>query len=216
MHGHYWRCLGDLPCFGRPVVLFVRIRRFRCLDDACPRHTFGERLPRLARPRARHTDQLRAAHHAIALASGAQAGARLATRTGMPVGDLFPGTIRLLTPFLSITGALALVLGAVFSTYVFMPKRRVLILCTGNSARSQMAEGLLRHDRGNLVEVASAGTHPTAVRPEAIAVMREIGIDISAQRSKHVDELRGQPFDDVLTVCDADGRPYVTEINIGR
>jgi arsenate reductase len=84
-----------------------------------------------------------------------------------------------------------------------MPKRRVLILCTGNSARSQMAEGLLRHDRGDLVEVASAGTHPTAVRPEAIAVMREIGIDISAQRSKHVDELRGQPFDDVLTVCDA-------------
>jgi transposase len=86
VHGHYWRCLGDLPCFGRPVVLFVRIRRFRCLDDACPRRTFGERLPRLARPRARHTDRLRAAHHAIALALGAQAGARLATRTGMPVG----------------------------------------------------------------------------------------------------------------------------------
>jgi arsenate reductase (thioredoxin) len=84
-----------------------------------------------------------------------------------------------------------------------MRKRRVLILCTGNSARSQMAEGLLRHDRGDAAEVASAGTHPTTVRPEAIAVMREVGIDISAHRSKHVDELRGQPFDDVLTVCDA-------------
>jgi transposase len=86
VHGHYWRCLGDLPCFGRPVVLFVQIRRFRCLDDACPRRTFGERLPQVARPRARHTDRLRAVHHTIALALGGQPGARLATRTGMPVG----------------------------------------------------------------------------------------------------------------------------------
>lgn len=83
-----------------------------------------------------------------------------------------------------------------------MNKRRVLILCTGNSARSQMAEGLLRHDAGHEFDVESAGTHPTAVRPEAIAVMREIGIDISGQRPKHVDEFRNQPFDIVLTVCD--------------
>lgn len=80
--------------------------------------------------------------------------------------------------------------------------QRVLILCTGNSARSQMAEGLLRHDAGDRFEVASAGTRPGHVRPEAIAVMREIGIDITGHRSKHVDEFADAPFDLVLTVCD--------------
>ena len=83
-----------------------------------------------------------------------------------------------------------------------MNKLRVLILCTGNSARSQMAEGLLRHDAGDRFEVFSAGTNPKPVRPEVIAVMCEIGIDIAAQRSKHVDEFAGQSFDFVLTVCD--------------
>jgi arsenate reductase len=81
-------------------------------------------------------------------------------------------------------------------------KMRVLILCTGNSARSQMAEGLLRHDAAARFEVASAGVEPTRVRPEAIEVMREIGIDISQHRSKSVDEFTGQEFDYVITVCD--------------
>ncbi|MGB9486478.1 MAG: arsenate reductase ArsC [Terriglobia bacterium] len=72
----------------------------------------------------------------------------------------------------------------------------------GNSARSQMAEGLLRHDAGNVYEVFSAGTKPSHVRPEAIAVMREVGIDISGHRSKSVDEFAGQDFDYVITVCD--------------
>jgi protein-tyrosine-phosphatase len=81
-------------------------------------------------------------------------------------------------------------------------KKRVLILCTGNSARSQMAEGLLRHDAGDRFEVRSAGTKPGHVRPEAIAAMREIGVDIGGHRSKSVDEFAGQPFDYVLTVCD--------------
>lgn len=81
-------------------------------------------------------------------------------------------------------------------------KKRVLILCTGNSARSQMAEGLLRHDAGHQFDVFSAGTNPGHVRPEAIAVMRELGIDISNHSSKHVDEFQGQHFDYVLTVCD--------------
>lgn len=81
-------------------------------------------------------------------------------------------------------------------------KMRVLILCTGNSARSQMAEGLLRHDAGDHFEVASAGVEPSRVRPEAIEAMREIGIDISAHRSKSVDEFAGQEFDYVITVCD--------------
>lgn len=65
-----------------------------------------------------------------------------------------------------------------------MDKKRVLILCTGNSARSQMAEGLLRHDAGDRFGVESAGTQPSIVRPEAIAVMKKIGIDISGHRSK--------------------------------
>jgi arsenate reductase len=81
-------------------------------------------------------------------------------------------------------------------------KKRVLILCTGNSARSQMAEGLLRHDAGERFDVESAGTAPGIVRPEAIAAMKEIGIDMSCHRSKHVDEFAGQSFDVVLTVCD--------------
>jgi arsenate reductase len=81
-------------------------------------------------------------------------------------------------------------------------KKRILILCTGNSARSQMAEGLMRHDAGDRFEVFSAGTKPGRVRPEAIAVMRELGIDISGHRSKSVDEFAGQHFDYVLTVCD--------------
>src|SRR5277367_2373179 len=81
-------------------------------------------------------------------------------------------------------------------------KKRVLILCTGNSVRSQMAEGLLRHDAGERFEVESAGTKPSTVRPEAIAAMRELGIDISGHRSKSVEEFDGQHFDYVITVCD--------------
>lgn len=82
-------------------------------------------------------------------------------------------------------------------------KEKVLIVCTGNSARSQMAEGLLRHLAGDRFEVFSAGTIPTSLRPEAIEVMRESGIDISGHRSKSVDEFLGQEFRYVITVCDS-------------
>jgi arsenate reductase len=81
-------------------------------------------------------------------------------------------------------------------------RKRVLILCTGNSARSQMAEGLLRHLASDRFEVASAGVSPTRVRPEAIVAMREMNIDISDHRSKSVDEFLDQEFDYVITVCD--------------
>jgi arsenate reductase (thioredoxin) len=81
-------------------------------------------------------------------------------------------------------------------------RKRVLFLCTGNSARSQMAEGLLRHIAGDRFEVASAGVAPTQVRPEAVEAMREIGIDISNHSSKSVDDFVGQKFDYVITVCD--------------
>lgn len=82
-------------------------------------------------------------------------------------------------------------------------KLRVLILCTANSARSQMAEGLLRHLAGDRMEVFSAGTRATSVNPHAIRAMAERGIDISHHRSKHLNEFLGQPFDYVITVCDA-------------
>lgn len=81
-------------------------------------------------------------------------------------------------------------------------RKRVLILCTGNSARSQMAEGILREDGGEMFEVFSAGTRASFVRQEAIQAMAEIGIDISGHRSKNVDEFAGQEFDFVITVCD--------------
>lgn len=82
-------------------------------------------------------------------------------------------------------------------------KHRVLILCTGNSARSQMAEALVNHVRGDRWEAFSAGTHPTGyVHPHAIMALKEIGVDISDARSKSVDEFRDVPFDLVITVCD--------------
>jgi len=81
-------------------------------------------------------------------------------------------------------------------------QKRVLFLCTGNSARSQMAEGLLRALAGDRFEVFSAGTIASFVRPQAISVMNELGIDISNHRSKSVEEFLGNDFDYVITVCD--------------
>lgn len=80
--------------------------------------------------------------------------------------------------------------------------KKILILCTGNSARSQMAEGLLKHICQNEFEVFSAGTRPSIIRPEAIKVLAEIGIDISGNRSKSADEFINEEIDYVLTVCD--------------
>lgn len=81
-------------------------------------------------------------------------------------------------------------------------KKRVLFLCTHNSARSQIAEGLLRKMAGDQFEVFSAGTEQTRVQPLAIEAMRESGIDITGHRSKTLDEFAGQNFDYVITVCD--------------
>ncbi len=81
-------------------------------------------------------------------------------------------------------------------------KPRVLFLCTGNSCRSQMAEGWLRHLGRDRFDVSSAGTKPVGLNPGAVAAMRDAGVDISLQRSKHIDEFAGQSFDRVITVCD--------------
>ncbi len=83
-----------------------------------------------------------------------------------------------------------------------MEKPKVLFLCTHNSARSQMAEGLLRHLAGSHFEAMSAGTEATHVRPLAIRAMDELGIDISGQESKTLDRYLGATFDGVITVCD--------------
>ncbi len=79
-------------------------------------------------------------------------------------------------------------------------RSRVLFVCTNNSARSQMAEGLLRHLHGDRYEVQSAGTEPAEVNPLAVRAMNERGVDISGQRSKSLNELRGREFDLVVTV----------------
>ncbi len=85
-----------------------------------------------------------------------------------------------------------------------MEKLRVLILCTGNSCRSQMAEGWVRHLLGDRVEVASAGTHPAGyVHPLAVKAMAEVGVDISTHTSKSLEQFVNQPWDLVITVCDS-------------
>jgi len=83
-----------------------------------------------------------------------------------------------------------------------MAKKKALFLCTHNSSRSQMAEGLLRAIHGEQWEACSAGTDPRGVHPYAVTAMAEIGIDIAANQSKHVDSLLGRNFDLVVTVCD--------------
>lgn len=83
-----------------------------------------------------------------------------------------------------------------------MPKTKVLFLCTGNSCRSQMAEGFLRHLGGDVFEALSAGTNPVGLNPQAVAAMKEVGIDISHQQSKHLQEFSGQHIPYVITVCD--------------
>jgi arsenate reductase len=98
-----------------------------------------------------------------------------------------------------------------------MAKKRVLFLCTGNSARSQMAEGLVRQDVGDRWEAFSAGTKPAGyVHPLAVRAMSEIGIDISHQRSKSVDEVRNQTFDLVVTVCDQAAKSCPAWLGGGR
>jgi arsenate reductase len=96
-------------------------------------------------------------------------------------------------------------------------KRRVLFLCTGNSARSQIAEGLVNHFLGDRWEAFSAGTHPTGyVHPLAVQAMAELGIDISGQRSKSVEEFHGQPFDVVITLCDSAAQECPVWLGPGR
>jgi arsenate reductase len=81
-------------------------------------------------------------------------------------------------------------------------KKSILFLCTGNSCRSQMAEGFLRQLAGDRFDVVSAGTHPAGLNPDAVEAMREVGVDISHHQSKGMESFIGQRFDHVITVCD--------------
>lgn len=83
-----------------------------------------------------------------------------------------------------------------------LPKLKVLFLCTGNSCRSQMAEGWARRLLGDRIEPYSAGVAPTTIDPRAVRVMQEVGVDLGDQRSKHLDELSNLDFDIIVTVCD--------------
>lgn len=83
-----------------------------------------------------------------------------------------------------------------------MDRLKVMFLCTGNSCRSQMAEGWARHLKGNFIDAYSAGVEPHGMNPRAVRAMLEAGVDIGRQRSKHVDEIKDVPFDYVVTVCD--------------
>jgi arsenate reductase len=83
-----------------------------------------------------------------------------------------------------------------------MPKMKILFLCTGNSCRSQMAEGWAHHLKADTIEPYSAGIETHGLNPNAVRVMAEAGVDISRYRSKHVDEIKDVPFDWVITVCD--------------
>lgn len=85
-------------------------------------------------------------------------------------------------------------------------KQTILFLCTGNSGRSQLAEGIMRHFRGNEFTVFSAGTVPKGLNPKSVQVLQEIGVDSSGQRSKHLDEFKDQTFDYVVTLCDSAAR----------
>ena len=82
-----------------------------------------------------------------------------------------------------------------------MDKLKILFLCTGNSCRSQMAEGWARHLKGDLIDVCSAGIDPHGLNPHAVTVMAEAGVDISYHKSQHLDEFKHKPFDYVITVC---------------
>jgi arsenate reductase len=88
-----------------------------------------------------------------------------------------------------------------YRNWSFKVKKKVLFLCTGNSCRSQMADGIVNHDFAGRLEAHSAGTEPHGLNPKAVRVMAEVGIDISGNSSEHLSKYEGQPFDYVITLC---------------
>jgi transposase len=186
VHGTYWRSLGDVACFGRPTLLLVRVRRFRCTAPACPRRTFAEPLPGVAQTRARQSDRLRAVHRTIGLALGGNPGARHAAAMGVPIsrttlltrvrtGDAVPG------PAVSVLGVddWAWRKGQRYGTIlVDLERRRVVDLLPDRSADT-LAAWLADHPgvsavvrAGAYAEGAARGRHPGR-RPLAFAAQQQ-------------------------------------------
>ena len=189
---------GDAPAFVRLAAHPVRWRLLRELV----------RSDRAVRELTERVDEPQSlvSYHLRQLRDGGLVHSRRSSADGRDsyyTIDLTACRDRLQAAGAALHPALGLVAVAVASPgQIAGPKPRVLFLCTGNSARSQIAEALLDRVSGGTVGTASAGSHPKPLHPNAVRVMRKRGIDISANRTKHLDEFVGRRFDAVITLCD--------------
>jgi protein-tyrosine-phosphatase/DNA-binding transcriptional ArsR family regulator len=202
---YFRRMVADLTQADLPPPMFLRLAgdplRWRLLSElARSDRRVGELVALVGQPQnavSYHLGRLRAGG-LVSMRRSSADGRDSYYRIDLPrCGQLLAAAGAALHPGLTATPASPAV-----RRRASPPRVRVLFLCTGNSARSQIAEALLAHAAGERVEVASAGSHPKALHPNAVRVMRGYGIDLSGRRSKHLDEFTGHRFDYVITLCD--------------